>query len=73
MQAQLPLLPITEATHDVLIDLIYAGASNFTGQIIYEHPLCFLHPQAEACLRKAVAAAHRPADEESGRGLWQGR
>ena len=57
MQAPLPLLPITEAMHDVLIDLIYAGADNFTGQVIYEHPLCFLHPQAEACLRKAVAAA----------------
>ena len=57
MHAPLPLLPITETTHDVLIDLIYAGASNFTGQIIYEHPLCFLHPQAEACLRRAVAAA----------------
>ena len=57
MQAQLPLLLITEATHDVLIELIYAGAGNFTGQVIYEHPLCFLHPQAEACLRKAVAAA----------------
>ena len=57
MQQQLPLLPITEATHDVLIELIYAGADNFTGQVIYEHPLCFLHPQAEACLRKAVAAA----------------
>ena len=57
MQAPLPLLPITEAMHDVLIDLIYAGADNFTSQVIYEHPLCFLHPQAEACLRKAVVAA----------------
>jgi len=57
MQVQLPLRPITEATHDVLIELIYAGADNFTGQVIYEHALCFLHPQAEACLRKAVAAA----------------
>lgn len=57
MQQQLPLHSITEATHDVLINLIYAGADNFTGQVIYEHPLCFLHPQAEACLRKAVVAA----------------
>ena len=57
MQAPLPLVSITEATHDVLIDLIYASADNFTGQVIYEHPLCFLHPQAEAGLRKAVAAA----------------
>ncbi len=57
MHTPLPLVPITEATHDVLIELIYASASNFTGQIIYEHPLCFLHPLAEAGLRKAVAAA----------------
>ena len=57
MHAQLPLVAITEATHDVLIELIYASADNFTGQVIYEHPLCFLHPQAEAGLRKAVAAA----------------
>lgn len=51
------LVHITESSHDVLIELIYAGDSNFTGQAIYEHPLCFLHPQAEACLRRAVAAA----------------
>jgi zinc D-Ala-D-Ala dipeptidase len=57
MQKQLPLVSIIEATHDVLIDLIYASADNFTGQVIYEHPLCFLHPQAEAGLRRAVAAA----------------
>ena len=57
MHQPLPLVSISEATHDVLIDLIYASADNFTGQVIYEHPLCFLHPQAEACLRKAVVAA----------------
>ena len=49
----MPLIHITEQSHDVSIDLIYAGANNFTGQVIYDHPLCFLHPQAEACLRKA--------------------
>jgi D-alanyl-D-alanine dipeptidase len=52
-----PLVHITGQTHDVAIDLIYAGADNFTGQVIYAHALCFLHPQAEACLRKAIAAA----------------
>jgi zinc D-Ala-D-Ala dipeptidase len=57
MPQQLPLISITETTHDVLIDLIYASANNFTGQVIYEHPLCFLHPQAEAALRKAVVGA----------------
>lgn len=51
------LIHITEQNHDVLVDLIYAGENNFTGQAIYDHPLCFLHPQAEASLRKAIAAA----------------
>lgn len=51
------LVHITEHNHDVLIDLIYAGENNFTGQVIYDHPLCFLHPQAEAGLRQAIAAA----------------
>ncbi|MEO6321378.1 MAG: D-alanyl-D-alanine dipeptidase [Polaromonas sp.] len=51
------LLHITEQNHDVIVDLMYAGENNFTGQVIYEHPLCFLHRQAEACLRKAIVAA----------------
>ena len=57
MPNQSPLVSITEQSHDVAIDLIYAGPDNFTGQVIYEHALCFLHPQAEACLRKAIVAA----------------
>jgi D-alanyl-D-alanine dipeptidase len=57
METQRSLVLVTEQTHDVAIDLIYAGKDNFTGQVIYEHPLCFLHPQAEACLRKAIVAA----------------
>lgn len=51
------LLLITEQTHDVIIDMMYARADNFTGQVIYQHGLCFLHPAAEACLRKAIAGA----------------
>jgi D-alanyl-D-alanine dipeptidase len=54
---QAPLLRITEETHDVKIDMMYARADNFTGHVIYRHALCFLHPQAEAGLRKAVARA----------------
>jgi D-alanyl-D-alanine dipeptidase len=57
MPAQPPLIHITEQSHDVAIELIYASENNFTGQVIYERPLCFLHPQAEAGLRKAIAAA----------------
>lgn len=54
----LPLVHITPESHDVSIDLIYAGVNNFTGQVIYEHALCFLHTEAEAALRKAIVAAH---------------
>ncbi|MCY1165956.1 D-alanyl-D-alanine dipeptidase [compost metagenome] len=52
-----PLVLITEKTHDVVIDMMYARPDNFTGHVIYRHAECFLHPQAEAGLRKAVAAA----------------
>lgn len=53
------LLPITEASHGVLIDMVYASAANFTGQRIYSQPLCLLHPEAEAALRRAIAGAQR--------------
>ena len=51
------LVRLTEQTHDVIIDMMYARADNFTGKVIYQHGLCFLHPAAEAGLRKAIAAA----------------
>ena len=51
------LVAITEHSHDVLIDLVYASANNFTGRVIYRHGRCFLHPQAESSLRRAVLAA----------------
>ena len=57
MPKQSSLISITEQSHDVVVDLIYASANNFTGQVIYGHALCFLHPQAETGLRKAVLAA----------------
>jgi zinc D-Ala-D-Ala dipeptidase len=52
-----PLIQITEATHDVAIDMMYAREDNFTGHVIYRHALCFLHPLAEAGLRRAALAA----------------
>ena len=63
MTAPLPLTPpaplvlVTESTHDIKIDMMYARADNFTGRVIYQTAQCFLHPAAEAGLRKAVAAA----------------
>lgn len=52
-----PLVHVTEASHGVVIDLIYASTNNFTGQVIYDSALCFLHPQADAGLRKAITTA----------------
>ncbi|MES2415303.1 MAG: D-alanyl-D-alanine dipeptidase [Pseudomonadota bacterium] len=51
------LIQITEKSHGVAIDMMYAHAGNFTGKVIYRFNDCFLHPQAEACLRKAAGAA----------------
>jgi D-alanyl-D-alanine dipeptidase len=51
------LAQITEATHDVVIDMMYASPANFTGKVVYAHALCFLHPLAEAALRRAALAA----------------
>lgn len=53
------LIQITPETHGVEIDLIYASPNNFTGQVIYDHALCYLHREAEACLRKAITAARQ--------------
>lgn len=57
MTAKENLVLITEQSHDVSIDMMYARADNFTGHVIYPHTHCFLHPLAEAGLRKAVMAA----------------
>ena len=54
----LPLVLVREDSHDVQIDLVYAGPNNFTGKIIYQHALCLLHPHAEAALSKAVGIAN---------------
>ena len=48
---------ITEQTHGVSIDMMYARPDNFTGRVLYPNADCFLHPLAEAGLRRAVAAA----------------
>lgn len=51
------LLEITAAQHHVLIDLVYATPNNLTGRPVYRTARCLLHPDAEACLRKAAALA----------------
>lgn len=52
-----PLVAITEETHNLVLDMRYATSNNFTGAAIYQQNRCFLHPDAEACLNKAIALA----------------
>lgn len=51
------LLPISAADYGVEIALAYATAGNFTGKPIYRHARCYLHVEAAAALRRAVALA----------------
>lgn len=53
------LVPITESSHGVILDIKYATSNNFTGQPVYTKPLCYLHAQAEPLLRAAIDLAHR--------------
>lgn len=53
------LIPITETTHPVMLDIAYATPNNFTGKAVYKHPICLLHPEALACLEKAIVIAAR--------------
>lgn len=50
----LPLVEITTTSHPVQIDIAYATANNFTGEPVYTRAACYLHPEAEQCLQKAI-------------------
>lgn len=51
------LVEIAPPTYDVDIFIAYATANNFTGTPVYARPGCYLHPDAAACLLKAIALA----------------
>ena len=51
------LIEILPETHGVEILIKYATADNFTGKPIYHRAACYLHPEAENLLRKAVTLA----------------
>ena len=53
------LVEITEKSHNVKLELLYAKDSNFTGKIIYKNPLCFLHSSAIPLLDKAIFLAEQ--------------
>lgn len=57
-QGRRPLLvEIAPPEYDVAVDLVYGHADNFMGRPIYDDPRCWLHPEAAACLRRAIGYA----------------
>jgi zinc D-Ala-D-Ala dipeptidase len=53
----MPLSEIDGAVHGVVLSLAYATPMNVTGAPIYRHARCYLHPDAEECLKRAVSLA----------------
>ena len=51
------LTEILPATHDVALQIVYAGSSNFTGSPVYQRAACYLNTEAAACLSSAVDLA----------------
>lgn len=57
MEGSSALVEITQETYCVLIDMVYAGPHNLTGQPIYETDRCWLHRDVEPLLVRAVELA----------------
>jgi D-alanyl-D-alanine dipeptidase len=51
------LVEITEASHNILLDLRYATKNNITGARIYHDDRCFIHADALVLLKRSVALA----------------
>src|SRR5690606_29273969 len=52
-----PLVEIAPPAYDVEIFIAYATDQNFTGKPVYGRPGCYLHPDAAACLARAITLA----------------
>lgn len=53
------LSQISEQSHGVVLDLVYATANNITGVPIYQRPICLLHRDAAHALHTASALARQ--------------
>ncbi len=51
------IVEITPPDFDLEQSLAYATADNFTGRPVYKQAICYLHEDAAAALRRAIAAA----------------
>ena len=52
-----PLVEIRPETHRVALSIAYATPDNFTGKPVYARPACYLNPEAETGLCRAVDLA----------------
>jgi D-alanyl-D-alanine dipeptidase len=51
------LVEITEASHNILLDLRYATTNNITGARIYHDDRCFIHADALVLLERSIILA----------------
>lgn len=51
------LVEITQTSHPVILELLYAVNANFTGKAIYKNARCFLHEKAMPLFEKAILLA----------------
>lgn len=51
------LVEITEASHNILLELRYATKNNITGTRIYHDDRCFIHTDALPLLKRSVSLA----------------
>lgn len=51
------LIEITQSSHPVILELLYATDKNFTGNAIYKSARCFLHKNAMPLLEKSIILA----------------
>ena len=51
------LVEITEASHNILLDLRYATKNNITGTRIYHDDRCFIHKEANELLQRSIGLA----------------
>lgn len=52
------LVEITEASHNILLDLRYATKNNITGARIYHDDRCFIHTDALVLLKQSIILAN---------------
>ena len=53
------LVEITPDNHDITLNIAYATTDNFTGAPVYRRSACYLHKEAEKCLKKASRYAKK--------------